>query len=267
VTGEPVITCRGVSVVFDPRRPDVRALDGVTFDVARGETFGIVGESGSGKTTLGRVLLGLAPRTAGDVSVLGFAVPRQPRRYPAELRSKIQPVFQDPGAALDPMRTMGDALDEPLRLRTSLGRAARDARARELLAQVGLPASHLERYPHQLSGGQKQRVSIARALAAEPEILVLDEPLSALDVSTQAQVLSLLADLRERRRLTYVFVTHDLETLRRFATTVIVLRQGVAVERGPVREIFERPAHPYTRALLDAILSLDPAVARAQLSG
>jgi peptide/nickel transport system ATP-binding protein len=155
---DPAITCDGLAVAFDPRRPGVRAVDGVSFEVARGEVFGIVGESGSGKTTLGRALLGLVHRTGGGVNVLGVPVPADPRRVPAALRARIQPVFQDPGGALDPMRTVADALEEPLLLRTTLGPRERLARLRELLDQVRLPAAHLSRYPHQLSGGQKQRV-------------------------------------------------------------------------------------------------------------
>jgi ABC-type glutathione transport system ATPase component len=176
-------------------------------------------------------------------------------------------VFQDPGGALDPRRTVAGAIEEPLLLRTRLGPVDRRARAEELVGQVGLEAAHLGRYPHQLSGGQKQRVSIARALAAEPEILVLDEPLSSLDVASQRQVLSLLADLRGRLGLSYVFITHDLEVVRRFATRVLVLERGRVVESGPVRDVFERPARDYTRKLIDSILSLDPDVARAQLAG
>jgi ABC-type glutathione transport system ATPase component len=261
----PVISCTAVSVAFDPRRPGARALDGVSLALARGDVLAVVGESGSGKTTLGRVLLGLVARTGGEVAILGQAVPADPRRYPAALRARIQPVFQDPGAALDPMRTVADALDEPLLLRTDLDRAARGARARELLSAVGLDAAHLARYPHELSGGQKQRVSIARALAAGPEILVLDEPLSALDVSTQGQVLRLLADLRARLGLTYVLVTHDLSVAARFATHVLVLSRGRAVESGPARSVLDRPAAAETRELLASVLSLDPEVARAQL--
>jgi peptide/nickel transport system ATP-binding protein len=263
---DPVISCNAVSVVFDPRRLDARAVDRVSFAVSRGEVFGIVGESGSGKTTLGRVLLGLVRRSEGDVSILGHPVPRDPRRYPAGLRRKIQPVFQDPGGALDPMRTVADALEEPLLLRTALGASERVSRAREILDQVGLLPAHLGRYPHQLSGGQKQRVSIARALAANPEILVLDEPLSALDVSTQAQVVALLDGLRARLGLTYVFITHDLEVLRTFASRVLVLERGRVVETGEVRDVFGNPRADYTRVLIDSILSLDPDVARAQLS-
>lgn len=260
------IACDGVEVAFDPRRPEARALDGVSLWVQKGEIFAIVGESGSGKTTLGRVLSGLVTRTAGGVSVLGVPLPRDARSYPRELRAKLQPVFQDPGAALDPMRTVADALEEPLLLRTTLDKGARAARVRELIEQVGLERRHADRHPHELSGGQKQRVSIARALAAKPEILVLDEPLSALDVSTQAQVTRLLLDLRDRLGLTYVFITHDLEAVRRIAATVMVLRGGRVVETGPVREVFAHPSAEYTRRLLDSVLSLDPLVARAQLA-
>jgi peptide/nickel transport system ATP-binding protein len=260
------ISCEGVSVAFDPRRPSKRAVDAVSVELARGDVLAVVGESGSGKTTFGRTLLGLVRRTAGAVTVLGVPVPADPRLYPLALRARIQPVFQDPGAALDPMRTIAEALEEPMLLRTRLDAAARAARALSLLAEVGLQPAHLARWPHELSGGQKQRVSLARALAAEPEILVLDEPLSALDVSTQGQVLRLLARLRDRLGLTCVLITHDLSVARRFATQVLVLSGGRAVESGPIREVFEAPAAPHTRELLAAVLSLDPAVARAQLA-
>jgi ABC-type glutathione transport system ATPase component len=262
----PAIVCDGVSVAFDPRRPEAKALDGVSLRVEPGEIFAVVGESGSGKTTLGRVLAGLVTRTGGDVTVLGVPLPRAARAYPRELRARLQPVFQDPGAALDPMRTVGDALEEPLLLRTALDAKARAARVRELLEQVGLHDRHAGRHPHELSGGQKQRVSIARALAAKPEVLVLDEPLSALDVSTQAQVTRLLLDLRDRLGLTYVFITHDLDAVRRIAARVLVLRRGRVVETGSVRDVFARPAAEYTRQLIGSVLSLDPAVARAQLA-
>jgi peptide/nickel transport system ATP-binding protein len=260
------ICCTGVSVAFDPRRPGRRALDGVSFSAERGEVVAVVGESGSGKSTLARVLLGLVRRTAGEVAVLGTPVPADPRLYPCGLRARIQPVFQDPGAALDPMRTVAEALEEPMLLRTALDAGARAARSRELLAQVGLLPAHLGRWPHELSGGQKQRVSIARALAANPDVVVLDEPLSALDVSTQGQVLRLLAELRERLGLTYVLITHDLSVARRVATQVLVLSGGRAVEAGPVREVFDSPAATHTRELLAAVLSLDPTTARAQLA-
>jgi peptide/nickel transport system ATP-binding protein len=262
----PAIRCSDVAVAFDPRRPAARVLDGVSFTLARGDVLAVVGESGSGKTTLGRVLLGLVSRACGEVSVAGEPVPVDHRRYPRALRAKIQPVFQDPGAALDPMRTVSDALEEPMLLRTSLGKGGRGERSRELLSHVGLEAAHLARYPHELSGGQKQRVSIARALAANPEILVLDEPLSALDVSTQGQVLRLLAALRSRLGLTYVLITHDLSVAARFATQVIVLSRGRVVESGEARSVFDRPAARETRELLASVLSLDPEVARAQLA-
>lgn len=259
------IVCEDVAVAFDPRRPLARALDGVSLRIEEGEIFAVVGESGSGKTTLGRVLCGLVSRSAGKVSVLGAEVPRDFRRYPRALRARIQPVFQDPGAALDPMRTIADALEEPLILRTTLDAKGRAARVRELLDQVGMHERHLGRHPHELSGGQKQRISIARALAAKPDVLVLDEPLSALDVSTQAQVTKLLAGLRSQLGLTYVFITHDLEAVRRLATTVLVLRSGRVVEAGPTHRVFSHPAEVYTKTLLDSVLSLDPVVARAQL--
>jgi peptide/nickel transport system ATP-binding protein len=261
------IRCAGLSVAFGPRRGGTRAIEDVSFEVRRGEVFGVAGESGSGKSTLGRVLLGLVRRSGGDAVALGARIPPDPRRYPAALRRRIQPVFQDPGGALDPMRTVADALDEPLRLRTALAPGERAARARHLLEQVGLAPAHLARYPHQLSGGQKQRVSIARALAADPDVLILDEPLSALDVSTQAQVLGLLARIREQRGLTYLVISHDLEVLRRIATRVLVLERGRAVESGPAAEVFGAPRHPYTQRLVDSILSLDPAAARAALGG
>ena len=247
-------------------RREVHALEDVSFDVFRGETLGIVGESGCGKSTLGKTLLRLQEPTGGRVFFEGRELTAlSPRAMRAE-RRHLQMVFQDPYSSLNPRLRIGDALLEPLIIHDiGSGRAERAARVRELLGQVGLPAEAAERYPHEFSGGQRQRIVIARALAAGPRIVVADEPVSALDVSVQAQVLNLMRDLQEQYSLTYLFIAHDLRIVQYMSARVAVMYLGRIVELAGADELYARPAHPYTRLLLSAVPVPDPSKTRARL--
>jgi ABC-type glutathione transport system ATPase component len=237
---------------------EVAAVNGVTFEIARGETLGLVGESGSGKTTLGRAILRLIEPQSGAVRFDGTDVhSARPRRL-KELRRHMQIVFQDPAGSLNPRMRIGQIVAEPLLIHRVADGKKRLERAMHLLERVGLSAGVAERYPHELSGGQKQRVGIARALALEPRFLVLDEPVSALDVSIQAQIMNLLADLKKDLGLTYLFIAHNLAVVRRLSDRVAVMQRGRIVELAPTQELFERPQHAYTKALLAAVPSLVP---------
>ena len=243
----------------------VRAVDGVSFDIAAGRTLALVGETGCGKTTVGRTLLRLVEPTAGRFTFDGvdvFGLGREPMRA---LRRRMQVIFQDPSGSLNPRMTVGDAIAEPLIIHRLATRAERPARVAELLAEVGLDASFAPRYPHELSGGQRQRVGIARALSVRPELLICDEPVTALDVSVQAQVLNLLRDLQQAHRLTYLFIAHDLAVVRNVADDVAVMYAGQIVERAPVDRLYGAPRHPYTRALLSAVPVPDPGAARNRI--
>ena len=236
----------------------VHALSGVDLEIGRGERLGLVGESGSGKSTLARCLVGLERPSAGSILLDGQELAGRDERAWHALRRRIQIVFQDPLAALDPRRSVGASVAEPLEIHR-LGRPAeRRLRVLELLEAVGLTAAQAARFPHELSGGQRQRVGIARALALEPELLVLDEPVSALDVSIQAQIVRLFHELGARFGLAYLFISHDLAVVRQLCPRVAVLYLGRVVESGATAELFAAPAHPYTRALLDAVPSPDP---------
>ncbi len=244
----------------EPRRR-VSAVDGVSFTVAVGESFGIVGESGSGKTTLARMIVGLDHPDAGGIEVAGIPVAGRRDRELAELRRIAQMVFQDPMGSLDPRMRVGDVVAEPLRALRIAG--DHRARVRELLEAVALPVDAADRYAHEFSGGQRQRIAIARALAPRPRLLVADEPVSALDMTVQTQVLELLADLKERFELTMIFISHDLSVVYEVCDRVAVMKDGRIVEVGPVADVYARPSHPYTAGLIGAIPRLDGTLPRA----
>jgi oligopeptide/dipeptide ABC transporter ATP-binding protein len=244
----------------------VRAVDGVSLRVAAGETLGLVGESGCGKSTLARCVLRLVEPTRGRVVLDDQDLTALPEEALRRRRRDIQMVFQDPTASLNPRLSVAATVEEPLALHTPLTGAARRGRVDEVLEEVGLGAGLRDRYPHQLSGGQRQRVNIARAIATHPRLVVLDEPTSALDVSLRARVILLLAELKRRMGMTYLFISHDLSTVRYLCDRVAVMYLGVLVEEAPAVELFDHPAHPYTRALLSCIPVPDPDVAPVRLT-
>jgi oligopeptide/dipeptide ABC transporter ATP-binding protein len=246
-------------------RPPVRAVDGVSFEIAAGETLGLVGESGSGKSTVGRNVLRLEQPTAGTVRFDGADLASLPAAQLRSLRRRMQIVFQDPFASLNPRRTVGASVAEGLEIHRIVPPGAIAGRVAELLTEVGLDPSYASRYPHEFSGGQRQRIGIARALAVEPQFVVCDEPVSALDVSVQAQVINLLLDLRDRRGLAYLFIAHDLAVVRQIAHRVAVMYLGTIVETGSARTVIEAPRHPYTQALVSAVPEADPAAARNRI--
>jgi peptide/nickel transport system ATP-binding protein len=247
----------------------VRAVAGVDATVARGEALGVVGESGSGKSTLGRLMLGLLPASAGHVTFDGAPMPKPGSAVFRRLRARMGIVFQDPFGSLDARRSVGAQVGDGLAIHTQLSGVERQARIAATFARVGLDPARMGAYPHEFSGGQRQRIGIARALATEPDFLVADEPVSALDVSIQAQVVRLLADLRRDLGLALLFISHDLLVVRHLCDRVLVMYLGRVMEEGRVEEVFARPAHPYTRALLSATPMLDPArrLARIILPG
>jgi oligopeptide/dipeptide ABC transporter ATP-binding protein len=237
---------------------DVRAVDGVTLSIAPGETLGLVGESGCGKSTLGRTVIRLEHPTSGQVHFDGRDMAHASRGELFQLRRDMQIIFQDPYSSLNPRMTVGEIVREPLVVHKQGTRAEQLEKVRVLLETVGLTSDLLDRYPHEFSGGQRQRIGIARALALEPKLVIADEPVSALDVSVQSQVLNLMLQLQRERGLTYLFISHDLSVVEHVSDTIAVMYLGRIVEKGPAARIFERPAHPYTRALITAIPEPDP---------
>lgn len=250
---------------FLRRGTPVLAVDDVSFVVEEGETFGLVGESGSGKTTTGRCVLRLLEPTSGEVRFRGENVLQFSKARLRDARREMQIVFQDPYSSLNPRMRAREIVEEPLVIHQLGSRQVRQARVAELFHVVGLDPAHLERYPHQFSGGQRQRIGLARALALKPSFLVLDEPVSALDLSVQAQVINLLSDLQQQFGLTYLFIAHDLRLVQHVCTRVAVMYLGRIVELGPTDALFAAPRHPYTRALLSAIPVADPDQPRQRL--
>jgi oligopeptide/dipeptide ABC transporter ATP-binding protein len=254
-----LLTVSGLAKHFRTRSGLVRAVDGVSFSLGKGETLALVGESGCGKSTTARLVLRLIEPTAGQVTFEGQEITALSSAAMRKLRRRMQIVFQDPFASLNPRMTIGATLDEPLLIHGYGDGTKRRERVQELLSLVGLPPEHAGRYPHEFSGGQRQRIGIARALALEPALVVCDEPVSALDVSVQAQVVNLLGDLQQRLGLSYLFIAHDLAVVKHVATRIAVMYLGRIVETATRDDLFARPLHPYTRALLSAIPRPDPA--------
>jgi oligopeptide/dipeptide ABC transporter ATP-binding protein len=268
----PLLSVRGLEkhfpvergVIFTKVVGKVRAVDGVSFDLAEGETLSLVGESGCGKSTTARLILRLLEPTGGSIRFAGEDITRMAPAALTPIRRAMQPVFQDPYASLNPRMTVGDIIAEPMEVHGLGDAASRRARVEELLRLVGLAPYHAQRFPHEFSGGQRQRIGIARALAVNPRLVVCDEPVSALDVSIQAQVVNLLKDLQQRLGLSYLFIAHDLAVVRHVSDRIAVMYLGEIVETAPKGKLYAAPRHPYTRALLSAIPVPDPGRRRGQ---
>ena len=261
---ETIVSVRDLSKQFilkggwgQPART-LRAVEGVSFDIARGETLGLVGESGSGKSTTGRMLVGLLPATRGSVKLFGHEIAEKGHGGIEPVRRRVQFVFQDPQGSLDPRMRVEAAIAEPIDVAGTHSRSERADRVRELIGLVGLPRDCGERFPHEFSGGQRQRIGIARALALNPDFIVCDEPVSALDVSMQAQVVNLLLDLQERLGLGYLFIAHDLAVVRNVSNRIAVMYAGSLVEIAPRKQLYATPRHPYTQALLASVARPQP---------
>ncbi|WBU65391.1 ABC transporter ATP-binding protein [Paracoccus aerodenitrificans] len=262
---DPVLTATNLKRHYEVKggfmqpSANLRALDGASFSLTPGKTLAVVGESGSGKSTLARVVTMIEPPTEGELVIGGKKIGPEGASRDRDLRAMVQIVFQDPYGSLNPRQTIGQTLMEPLLLnRPEISAKNREQKARDMLGMVGLRPEHFDRYPHMFSGGQRQRVAVARALMLEPKILVLDEPVSALDLSIQSQVLNLLMDIQERMELAYLFISHDLSVVRHIADEVMVIYLGKPVEIGPKEVIFDAPRHPYTKALMSATPMADP---------
>jgi oligopeptide transport system ATP-binding protein len=251
-------------ILISRRVGEVKAVDGVSFEIPEGKTLGLVGESGSGKSTTGYCVLQLIKPTSGSVRFLGQELTELPRGQVRKLRREMQIVFQDPYSSLDPRMTVGDIVAEPLTVHRVGSRRSRSARVRELLEVVGFDPGFTNRYPHEFSGGQRQRIGIARALALGPKLIVCDEPVSALDVSIQAQILNLLKDLQRDFGLTYLFIAHDLAVVRSMSDRIAVMQAGKLVEEGPAEEVYETPREEYTKKLLTSVPVPDPRKMRAR---
>ena len=269
MANEPLVRVQDLKMYFDVdkkmfsrHKRTLKAVDGVSFGIERGRTFGLVGESGCGKTTVGRTIVRLYTPTDGEIYYDGKDIAKLDNKQIAPYRRKMQMIFQDPYASLDPRMTVGDIIAEPIRAHKLYSNDSEcKERVRELIATVGLKPDHIARYPHEFSGGQRQRIGIARALASNPEFIVCDEPISALDVSRQAQVVNELEELQASLGLTYLFVSHDLSMVRHISHDVGVMYLGHMVEMAPVEELFAHMQHPYTRALLSAVPIADPDLA------
>jgi len=262
----PLLSVEKLHVRYRATGREVHAVDGVDLEIGRGETVGLVGESGCGKSTLGRAILRLTPASGGDIRLGGTSIAQLGQRALRVHRRRMQMVFQDPYGSLNPRQTVGTLLDTALRVHGLGDPAARRQRVGAMVQRVGLPASALERYPHEFSGGERQRIGIARALVLEPELIVCDEPVSALDVSIQAQILNLLAELKQSLGLSYLFISHDLSVVRYFADRVLVMYGGRIVESADHERLWRAPRHPYTRALIAAVPSIDPQHRRRALA-
>lgn len=246
------------------RRQPFHAVKGVSLDIMAGQTLGIVGESGSGKSSLANAVLGLVPAASGTIRFGGFELSEMKTDFPPEVRKQMQAVFQDPFSSLNPSMTVEDIVSEPLRIHTNMTRRQRHERSGELLDLVSLSPEHLARHPHEFSGGQRQRIAIASALALTPKLVILDEPVSALDVSTQNQIINLLYERRDALGIAYLLIAHDLALVHHISDRIAVMYLGHIVEEGPADRVYSQPAHPYTKVLLDAVPLLDPAQQRAR---
>jgi len=270
VSDEALLELRDLQVIYRGRSllgigaKPFHAVKGANLTIRAGETLGLVGESGSGKSSIANAVLGLVPAAGGSMRFGDVDLVAMGTRYPPAVRAQIQAVFQDPYSSLNPSMTVEDILTEPLRVHKNMTKAERRARAIELLKLVSLSEEHLGRHPHQFSGGQRQRIAIASALALQPKLIVLDEPVSALDVSTQNQIINLLYERRDALGIAYLLIAHDLALVHHISDRIAVMYLGHIVEQGPADRVYSQPAHPYTRALLDAVPLLDPAEQRAR---